>query len=73
MGDDAGHRPTLVCLLPVRSGEADLPGWFASVARCADAVVALDDGSTDRTRELLAAHPLVAALLTNPPRPDYRG
>lgn len=63
----------LVCLLPARNAVADLPGFFASAARFADAVVALDDGSTDETAELLAAHPLVIRLLRNPRRPDYRG
>jgi peptidoglycan/xylan/chitin deacetylase (PgdA/CDA1 family)/glycosyltransferase involved in cell wall biosynthesis len=63
----------VVCLLPVRNGEADLPGYLAAVAGVADAVVALDDGSTDRTAEVLAASPLVARLLRNPPRPDYSG
>ncbi|MFN8594311.1 MAG: glycosyltransferase [Thermomicrobiales bacterium] len=64
---------TIVCLLPVRNGEADLPGYLASVSRFADAVVALDDGSTDRTRELLRANPIVKRVLVNPPRPDYVG
>lgn len=63
----------VICLLPVRNGAHDLPGYFASVARFADAVVALDDGSTDETRALLESHPLVASVLTNPVRPDYRG
>ena len=61
----------VVCLLPVRDGEADLPGYLESAARFADAVVALDDGSTDATRELLAAAPLVRVLLANPPREGY--
>jgi glycosyltransferase involved in cell wall biosynthesis len=64
---------TLVCLLPVRNGEADLPGYLESVARFADAVVALDDGSTDHTRAILDASPLVKRVLENPPRRDYRG
>src|SRR3954452_21693195 len=64
---------TLVCLLPVRNGEADLPGYFASVACFADAVVALDDGSTDGTFQLLRAHPLVKVVLENPVRPTYAG
>jgi glycosyltransferase involved in cell wall biosynthesis len=62
----------LVCLLPVRNGVADLPDYFVSVPRFADAVVALDDGSIDATRKLLEAEPLVKVLLINPPRPDYR-
>ncbi len=70
---DAADRPTLVVLLPVRNGEADLPGWFASVAAFADAVVALDDGSTDGTRTLLEAEPLVERLLHRPVRPDHAG
>jgi len=66
-------RPLLVCLLPARNAAADLPGWFASVERFADAVIALDDGSTDETRAILASHPLVRILLTNPPRDSYAG
>lgn len=65
--------PRVVCLLPVRDAATDLPGFFASAALVCDAVVALDDGSTDATPALLAAQPLVARLLTNPVRPDYRG
>lgn len=64
---------TLVCLLPVRNGEADLPGYFASAARFADAVVALDDGSTDSTLHLLRANPLVKVVLENPVRPSFAG
>ena len=60
-------------LLPVRNGEADLPGWFASVRRFADVVIALDDGSTDGTRALLEAEPLVDRLLRRPRRPDHQG
>lgn len=70
-GED--ERPLLAILLPVRDGEADLPGWFAGVRDLADAVVALDDGSTDRTRAILEREPLVRALLANPPRPTARG
>src|SRR5215212_6317434 len=62
----------VVCLLPARNAAADLPGFFESAARFADAVVALDDGSTDETRELLEACPLVEVLITNPRRESYR-
>jgi glycosyltransferase involved in cell wall biosynthesis len=63
----------LVCLLPARNCEADLPGYFESVSRFADAVVALDDGSTDDTRKVLQANPLVKVLLLNPVRENYVG
>jgi glycosyltransferase involved in cell wall biosynthesis len=63
----------VVCLLPVRNGEADLLGYLQSVAAFADAIVALDDGSTDGTAEVLAASPLVTILLRNARRASYRG
>ena len=66
-------RPRLVCLLPARNAAEDLPGYFESVARFADAVVALDDGSTDATGDLLRASPLVELVLSNPRRETYRG
>lgn len=68
-----GARPRLAVLLPARNAVADLPGWFESVERFADAVVALDDGSTDETEALLEAHPLVEVLLRNPRRESYEG
>src|SRR5262245_54291685 len=63
----------LVCLVPVRNAADDLPGWFESVERFADAVIALDDGSTDGTGGILSGHPLVRRLLTNPVRHSYQG
>jgi len=63
----------VVCLLPVRNAGHDLSGWFDSVSRFADAVVALDDGSTDDTRAVLRDHPLVRRLLANCPRESYAG
>jgi glycosyltransferase involved in cell wall biosynthesis len=71
-GDDArAHK--IVCLLPARNCAHDLPAYFESVARFADAVVALDDGSSDDTRAMLEREPLVSVLLTNPRRDSYRG
>ena len=63
----------LVCLLPARNSAEDVPGWLAGVRGWVDAVVALDDGSTDETGELLEADPLVGVLLRNPRRSRTRG
>ena len=65
--------PLLTILLPVRNAARDLPGFLDSAGRYADAVVALDDGSTDDTQTILAADPLVKVLLTNPVRTAYTG
>jgi len=63
----------LLCLLPARNCERDLPGYFESVARFADGIVALDDGSTDGTRAALEREPRVRTLLSNPRRETYAG
>jgi glycosyltransferase involved in cell wall biosynthesis len=60
-------------LLPARNCEEFLPGYFESVSGFADAIVALDDGSTDRTGEILDGHPLVQVKLTNPRREGWQG
>ena len=64
---------SVACLLPVRNGAADLPGFLESAARVADLVIALDDGSTDDTGDLLRASPLVERVLENPRRPTSHG
>jgi glycosyltransferase involved in cell wall biosynthesis len=61
----------LACLLPARNCVADLPGFLESAARVADAVIALDDGSTDGTAEALDRSPVVRTLLRNPRRAGY--
>ena len=63
----------VICLLPVRNAALDLPDFFSSVARFADAVIALDDASSDHTAEVLHSHPLVAKVLTNPRREGFAG
>jgi glycosyltransferase involved in cell wall biosynthesis len=65
--------PRVVCLLAARNSQADLSGWFDSVSRVADSVVALDDGSTDGTGDALRSNPLVEVFLSNEPRSSYAG
>jgi hypothetical protein len=67
------RRPRVVGLLPARNATADLCGYFESIAPVVDAVVALDDGSTDETSEILQGEPLVKLLLRNDRRPTYHG
>jgi hypothetical protein len=63
----------IVAILPVRNSENDLPAYFRSISRCADAVIALDDGSIDRTGEILREEALVCEILSNPRRDSYVG
>ncbi len=63
----------LICLTPFRNSEGHLAGYFKSVMAFCDGVVALDDGSTDRTAEFLAGNSGVLKLLRNPVRTSYAG
>ncbi|MFN8027177.1 MAG: glycosyltransferase [Acidimicrobiia bacterium] len=72
-GDGAAPHPRLVVMVPARNAAADLPGFLDNVSHFADAVVALDDGSTDDTAAILEAHPLVRRLLRNERRETYEG
>ena len=70
----SGRRsPRIVCLLPARNAASEIGAWLDSASAVADAVVALDDGSTDDTGAVLAAHPIVAKVLSNPRRVGHLG
>jgi glycosyltransferase involved in cell wall biosynthesis len=58
---------TLIALLQARNEQRFLPGWLENVTPSVDEIIALDDGSTDATREILRAHPKVLEVLDNPP------
>jgi len=63
---DPGRRVRLLALVAVRDESAYLPGFLASVAPQVDGIVALDDGSTDASVDLLAACPHVLEVLRVP-------
>jgi hypothetical protein len=62
----------LLALVAVRDEMRYLPGFVANVAPQVDGIVALDDGSTDRSAAFLATRPEVIELLRVPPaRPAW--
>jgi SAM-dependent methyltransferase len=62
------RRPRrILALVPIRDEMRHLPGLFANLEGKVDGVVALDDGSSDGSREFLESQSLVVALKTLPP------
>lgn len=63
---------SLVALLACRDEMRFLPGYLANVAPNVDGIVALDDGSTDGSHELLQSSPEVLEVVRVPPdRPGW--
>ncbi|HEY3296755.1 MAG TPA: methyltransferase domain-containing protein [bacterium] len=55
----ATRHPRIICTMRIRNEERWIKEVFDSVARVADGIVVLDDGSSDHTPEICAAHPAV--------------
>ncbi len=60
------RRTRLVALLAVRDGMRHLAGFLRNVAPQVDGIIALDDGSSDDSPQLLAEHEAVIELLRKP-------
>ncbi len=61
------RRVRLVATITIRDDARFVPGWLRNVPPQVDAVVALDDGSSDDSGEALAADPAVVELFRAPP------
>lgn len=70
--DIGARRPRMLAMLTCRNERRHLDDYLANVAPQFDGLVALDDGSSDGTGEILARHPAVLEVLRIVPRTPHR-
>lgn len=69
--DPAAERtPRIYALCSFRNESRYLPGLLENLRDQVDGLIALDDGSTDGSGDIVASHPLTRQLFRNPVRPD---
>lgn len=67
----SARRVRLLCVTAIRNEARFLPDFFANVAPHVDGFLALDDGSTDGSDRIAAAHPAVGELIRVAPRQPH--
>jgi GT2 family glycosyltransferase len=63
--------PRIACLMQVHNEREYLPGCLAHLRGHVDRVIALDDGSTDETHDILRSDPVFVDCLRNEPDPRH--
>lgn len=64
-------KPVIHALLRFRNEIKYLPGYFRHLENKVDGVIALDDGSSDGSREFVESQPLLLDLIHKPDHPDH--
>jgi hypothetical protein len=70
LGTAPERPPRVYALCAFRSESRHLPGLLENLSGAVDGLLALDDGSTDGSGDIVAGHPLTVRLLRQPSRPD---
>lgn len=69
--ETAARRSRLLCIITFRNERRFLPGFLENIAPHVDGILALDDGSTDGSGDIVAVHPAVREVLRVEPRTPH--
>ena len=63
----------IIALLSVKNEENMIDRWLQRTSEIVDGIIILDDGSTDKTPQIIKRHPKVIEIISNPPNNRYHG